>query len=97
MQDSGPWLPYEVIETPEFLSRVEEIVGDIAGWDEAKWSGNWALERDPTAGQYIADDDAWALLFRTEPPIVVFYRVDENLRQVRPLRAYRSDFFFPEP
>lgn len=97
MQDNEPRLPYEIIETPEFLSQIAAIVGDIARWDDAKWSGNWALERDPTAGQYIADDDAWALLFRTEPPVVVFYRVNETLRQVTPLRVYRSDLRFPEP
>ncbi len=92
MQDREPRLPYELIETPEFLSQVEAIVGDIERWDDVKWSGNWALERDPTAGQYIPDDDAWALLFRTDPPIVVFYRVDETLRRVTPVRAFRSDF-----
>ena len=93
MQSRDPWLPYDLIETPEFLSQIEQIVGNIERWDEAKWSGNWALERDPTAGQYIADDDAFALMFRTDPPIIVFYVVDELSRQVTPLRAFRMDPF----
>ena len=84
-------MPYDLIETPEFLSQIAAIIGDIERWDDAKWSGNWALERDPTAGQYIPDDDTWALMFRTDPPIVVFYKVDEILRQVTPLRAFRFD------
>ena len=94
MQDNDTWLPYELVETPEFLSQIEQIVGDIEAWDAAKWSGNWALERDPTAGQYISDDDAWALMFRTNPPIVVFYKIDEVRREVTPLRAFRSDPYF---
>lgn len=92
MQNKEPWLPYELIETPEFLIQMEAIIGDIRHWDNAKWSGNWALEKDPTAGQYILDDDSWALIFLTDPQIVVFYKVDEVLRQVTPVRVFLSDF-----
>ena len=29
MQNKEPWLPYELIETPEFLIQMEAIIGDI--------------------------------------------------------------------
>lgn len=89
--DKGPWPFYELIEPPEFLGQIMDIVGDIREWDDAKWGGNLALEKDPTAGQYIPDDDSWALMFLTDPPVVVFYKVNEALRQVTLLRAFRFD------
>ena len=84
-------MPYDVIETPGFLSQVEAIVGDIEKWDDAKWSGDWALEKNPTAGHYIQNSDSWALPFRTEPPVVVFYKVNQELRQVTPMAMFRFD------
>lgn len=92
MQNKEPWLPYGLIETQEFLIQVEDVVGDIKDWDDAKWSGNWALEKNPTAGQYIPDGDSWALILRTDPPVVVFYKIDQTLRLVTPVRVFRSDF-----
>lgn len=91
MQDKGTSPFYAVIEPPEFLRQIEDIVGGIREWDDAKWGGNLALEKDPTAGQYIPDDDSWALMFLTNPPVVVFYKVNEALRQVTLLRAFRFD------
>ena len=92
MPDRGDFDRYSIVETPEFLRRVEEILGSVERWDDAKWARDWTLERNPRVAQYIADDDTWALMYQTSPPIVVYYRIDEDLRLVTVLDVFVSPF-----
>lgn len=85
MQDSSRELPFEVVETHEFLGLVQDILGSVERWDEIKWGLDWLLERHPTRGNYLAHYDLWVLKLRSEPPIWVYYRLDQIQRQVFPV------------
>jgi hypothetical protein len=76
--------PYELVETPEFLGLVEDVIGSMDRWDEIKRGRDWLLERDPKRGSYLPHYDLWVLFFRTHPAIVVYYEIDEAQRQVIP-------------
>ncbi len=76
--------PYTVIETPEFLGLIEDVLGSIRRWDEIKWARDWLLEKSPMCGNYLPHYNLWVLFFRTEPTIVVYYEIMESRRQVIP-------------
>ena len=84
-QDSPTSMPYEVVETPAFLGLVEDMLGSVERWDDMKWAEDWLLEKDPTRGNYLPHYGLWVLILRTEPPILVYYRIDTANRQVFPL------------
>ena len=85
MQDNQQELPFEVLETPEFLGLVQDILGSVERWDEIKWGLDWLLERNPTAGNHLPHHDLWVLKLRSEPPMWVYYRLDLIRRQVLPV------------
>ena len=85
-------MPYEVVESQEFLGLVADLLGSVERWDEMKWAGDWLLEKDPVRGNYLPHYDLWVLILRTQRPILVYYRLDEENRRVFPLDIQTFDF-----
>lgn len=77
--------PYAVVETPEFLGLVQDILGSVERWDDLKWAGDWLLEKNPTQGNYLPHHRLWVLPLRTLPVIWVYYRLDAANRRVHPV------------
>ena len=83
MTDSSPSeSPFQILESQEFLGLAEDILGSVERWDEIKWSQDWRLERDPRGGNHLPHYNLWVLRFRTEPPLWVYYTIDEGAHQV---------------
>ena len=74
--------PFEVVEAQEFLGLAANMLGSVQRWDEIKWSQDWRLERDPRGGNYLPHYDLWVLRFRTEPPLWVYYLLDDAAHRV---------------
>ena len=77
--------PYAVVETPEFLGLVQDVLGSVEQWDDLKWAGDWLLEKNPTQGNYLPHHRLWVLIIDARPPVLVYYRLDAVSRQVRPV------------
>ena len=79
-----PDSPYSVIETPEFGYLVRTLLGGLRQWYEYRWSGSgrWLLSRNPHLGNHLPHLDLWVLMLRTRPPVAVYYRINEELKQV---------------
>ena len=75
---------YKVIETPEFEYLVGNVLGGLQQWYEYRWSGagRWLLSRAPQQGNHLPHFDLWVLMLRTRPPVAVYYRIDEERREV---------------
>ena len=75
---------YRVVETTEFEYLVRRALGDLVRWYEVRWSASvrWVLNRAPYQGNHLPHLDLWVLMLRTSPPIAVYYRIDESLKQV---------------
>jgi hypothetical protein len=83
--------PYSVKESDEFLASARVAAGSIARWDEVKYAGTWALERDPHRGNWVESRQMWALLLQFPPQgeLVVFYTIDETTSTVIPRVIHR--------
>lgn len=75
---------YQVIETTEFEHLVRTKLGGLLQWYEYRWSvtGRWLLSRAPHQGNHLPHLDLWVLMLRTKPPVAVYYRINESLKQV---------------
>ena len=75
---------YSVIETPEFGYLVRTVLGGLQQWYEYRWSGSgrWLLSRTPHLGNHLPHLDLWVLMLRTRPPVAVYYRINEEMKQV---------------
>ena len=86
---------YEIIETNDFLRRVEAVVGDIRHWDEMRWGLDAWMSRMPTGlpvSRHIRDD-LWFAKIKTDPLVLLMYQVDEVQRVV----TYLNLQVFPDP
>ncbi|MDE2861616.1 MAG: hypothetical protein OYI31_01610 [Chloroflexota bacterium] len=79
-----PASSYEVIETSEFGYLVRTTLGGLQQWYEYRWSGSgrWLLSRHPQQGNHLPHLNLWVLMLRTRPPVAVYYRINEDLKQV---------------
>ena len=79
-----PGSSYEVLETPEFQYLVNTKLGGLRQWYEFKWSGTgrWLLRRAPYEGNSLPHNNLWVLMLRTKPPVAVYYRINEERREV---------------
>ena len=82
---------YSVRESDEFLANAGIATSSVARWDEVKFAGTWALERDPHKGTWVESRQSWALLLHFPPhgELVVFYKIDEVNATVIPMAIHR--------
>ena len=86
---------YDIVEAPDFLQRVEAVIGDIRRWDQMRWGLDAWMNRMPTGlpvSRHIGDD-LWFVRVKTDPLVLLLYQVNEVERIVTylDLQAFRDE------
>ncbi len=80
---------YGVEESEGFLASISNIIGSVRRWDEIKETIDLDLARDPYVGQEIPGTALRAVTILSQPPLTLYYSVDETRRVLTLVGAYR--------
>ena len=79
-QPAGSW--YRVVETAEFQRQVARLPISQRHWDDVKEDFDEEIARRPHRAQPIPGTALRAIPILTLPPLIVFYAVDDDAREV---------------
>lgn len=70
---------YEIIEDPYFQQQAGEFEESLARWREVNAGVVFALSRDPhIGGHFPGMSGFFGISLSTDPPLTLYYRVDER-------------------
>ena len=69
---------YELRSTSGFDLLVKHWVGGIEDWDDLWFNFDLRLVNNPYLGQRVENTYLWALSLNTNPPITVYYHINED-------------------
>jgi hypothetical protein len=82
---------YDVACAEGFIEMVVAIVGNIKVWDDQQQNFDFLLARDPHANEPIFDQFYGLPLYDPSGELfVVYYQVNDDLRQIILLEALRA-------
>ena len=71
-------MPYELRTTEPFDLQVEHWAGSMERWDEIWFNFDYDLVSHPYSGPLIPNTYMRALPLETNPPLTVYYHVNEQ-------------------
>ena len=75
---------YEVVEAPDFLVKVQALMGSVERWDEMRTTLDWWLHERPKELPLCrhVQDDLWFAKIATSPLVYLIYEVNDLLKRV---------------
>jgi hypothetical protein len=69
---------YELRSAPGFDLLAQHWAGSLEDWDDLWFNFDLRLVNDPNLGQLVGGTSLWALPLNTEPPLTVYYHINED-------------------